>query len=123
MRRMPLAKNSSWELVYHINTLFVSPWKFKSSCITHLRHDSGLRTVWIVLARIYFKGLAGRAFFISVFVFEKHCAVFLVRCLGSVTNWVQRKRNFSVICSGAPNENIVRNHLNKAFKRMLVFKR
>ena len=44
-RRIPLAKNSSWEFVYHINTLFVSPWKFKSSCITHLRHDSGFRTL------------------------------------------------------------------------------
>ena len=39
-RRVPLAKNSSWEFVYHINTLFVSPWKFKSSCI--LKHTCGM---------------------------------------------------------------------------------
>ena len=72
-RRVPLAKNCSWEFVYHINTLFVSPWKFKSSCITHLRHDSGFRTVWIVLARSYFKGLAGRDFLFR-FSFSKSIA-------------------------------------------------
>ena len=66
-------KKSSWEFVYHINTLFVSPWKFKSSCITHLRHDSGFRTVWIVLARSYFKGLAGRDFLFR-FSFSKSIA-------------------------------------------------
>lgn len=35
-----LAKNASWELICHLNTLFVSRWKFMSSCMTHMRHDN-----------------------------------------------------------------------------------
>ena len=32
-RRMPMAKNTFWELVYHLNAnSFVTQWKFKSSC-------------------------------------------------------------------------------------------
>ena len=34
VRRTLLAKNASWELVCHLNALFVSQWKLKSFCIT-----------------------------------------------------------------------------------------
>ena len=43
LRRMPLAKTASWELVCHLKTLFVSQWKSKPSCITHVRNDKRLK--------------------------------------------------------------------------------
>lgn len=43
LRRMSLAKTASWELVCHLKTLFVSQWKSKPSCITHVRNDKRLK--------------------------------------------------------------------------------
>ena len=43
LRRMPLAKTASWELVCHLKTLFVSQWKSKRSCIIHVGNDKRLK--------------------------------------------------------------------------------
>ena len=43
LRRMPLVKTASWELVCHLKTLFVSQWKSKRSCIIHVRNDKRLK--------------------------------------------------------------------------------
>ena len=60
LRRMPLAKTASWELVCHLKTLFVSQWKSEPSCIIHVRNDKRLKNCM---------NRARKSFSISVFIF------------------------------------------------------
>ena len=74
---MPLVKNASWKLVCHLNALFASQWKFKSSC-THVRHNKRLKNCLNRARKKLIKKLSSKRFSISVFIFENHCAVFFL---------------------------------------------
>ena len=68
-----------------------------------MRHDKRVKNYWNRALKKLFKELSSKRFSISVFIFEKHCTAlfnFGKDHLGSVTNWVRRKCNFSVICFG-----------------------
>ena len=80
VRRMILAKNASWELVCHLNALFVSQSKLKSFCITQTNtraHDKRRRNCLNRARKKLFKEPSSNRFSISVFIFDKHCAAFL----------------------------------------------
>ena len=80
VRRMILAKNASWELVCHLNALFVSQSKLKSFCITQTNtraHDKRRRNCLNRARKKSFKEPSSNRFSISVFIFDKHCAAFL----------------------------------------------
>ena len=46
VHRMPLAKNASWELVCHLNALFVSSWKFESC-------KQNTRAAWLTAEELF----------------------------------------------------------------------
>ena len=62
---MPLAKSAPWKLVCHLNALFVSQWKLKSSC-THVRHDKRLKNCLNRARKKLFEKLSSKRFSISV---------------------------------------------------------
>ena len=101
---MPLAKNASWKLICHLNALFVSQWKLKSSC-THVWHDKRLKNCLNRARKKLFEKLSSKRLSISVFIFENHYAVFFLVKISWQSYQLSSKKVYffsylSVICVG-----------------------